>query len=320
MGRWVAMPPPGEPGPTSASCPRTTSWPDDLLPFLERARERMLAGPAPSPSPEVLAYLEEPAYGKVDGDGTMVLPVDPEPFELEALSGPLARTSSPPGGRRRRRCGPGPGRPGPAACADVLAARGERAGRSPRRRRPPSRPPRRHRRRPRCIGSLDVEVPADSAGADVDGRDVVGGTPRGPGHRPPAAPTAPASVATPKPTKTTKPTPNRPRPAPAPAPAPVASPSEVVLAYFHAANARGQVRRPPAGERQPGPADRGLRGRAGPPAEPRAVLGGPQHVARLRPAAPRQRRWDRPRSPTVVGPSPIGRPTTCRRTPTARSS
>ena len=68
--------------------PEADEWPEDLLPFLERARERMLAGPAPSPSPEVLSYLEEPAYGKVDGEGTMVLPVDPEPFELEALSGP----------------------------------------------------------------------------------------------------------------------------------------------------------------------------------------------------------------------------------------
>ena len=217
--------------------PEDDGWPEDLLPFLERARERMLAGPAPSPSPEVLAYLEEPAYGKVDGDGTMVLPVDPEPFELEALSGPSYAS------RRRLVAAAG------AAAALALVALGLRpvltssppevsapaVTAAPSTLAPTSAAP----SAAALIGSLDDEVPRTRPATTSTAATSSVAPPVDPVTVPPAAPTAPATVATPKPPKTTKPAP-KPATTPAPAPAPVASPSEVVLAYFHAANARGR--------------------------------------------------------------------------------
>ncbi len=217
--------------------PEDDGWPDDLLPFLERARERMLAGPAPSPSPEVLAYLEEPAYGKVDGDGTMVLPVDPEPFELEALSGPTHA--------HRRRLVAAAG----AAAALALVALGLRpvltssppevsapavTPAAPSTVAPTSAAPSpaaRHRFTRRRSAS-------DPAHADGDSRDVVGGTPRGPGHRAPGG-TYRAGVRRGAQADQDHQADAEAR-SPPPAPAPVASPSEVVLAYFHAANARGR--------------------------------------------------------------------------------
>jgi hypothetical protein len=216
--------------------PEADDWPEDLLPFLERARERMLAGPAPSPSPEVLAYLEEPAYGKVDGEGTLVLPADPEPFELEALSGPSHD-------RRRRRVAVAG-----AAAALALVALGLRPvlmSSPPEVREPAVAPAAPTTVAPTSaapsaaamIGSLDKEVPATRPATTSTAATSSVAPPVEPVTVAAAAPTAPATVATPKPTKTAKPAP---QPAPAAAPAPVASPSDIVLAYFHAANARGR--------------------------------------------------------------------------------
>ena len=217
--------------------PEADEWPEDLLPFLERARERMLAGPAPSPSPEVLAYLEEPAYGKVDGEGTMVLPADPEPFELEALSGP------PHASRRRLVTVAG------AAAALALVALGLRPvlmSSPPEVREPAVAPAAPTTVAPTSaapsaaavIGSLDDEVACDPAGDDVDRRDLVGGTARRARHRRRGGADRAGDRGDAQADQDHQAGPearSRRR-----APAPVASPSEVVLAYFHAANARGR--------------------------------------------------------------------------------
>lgn len=57
-------------------------WPDDVFPLLQLARDGFLEREAPDPAPEVLAFLEQPAHGKVDGDGLLVRPAEPEPIEL----------------------------------------------------------------------------------------------------------------------------------------------------------------------------------------------------------------------------------------------
>jgi hypothetical protein len=215
--------------------PEADEWPEDLLPFLERARERMLAGPAPSPSPEVLSYLEEPAYGKVDGEGTMVVPADPEPFELEALSGPSYAS------RRRLVTIAG------AAAALTLVALGLRPVlmSSPEVREPAVAPAAPTTVAPTsaapsaaaAIGSLDQEVPATRPATTSTAATSSVAPPTDPVTVPAAAPTVAATVTTPKPPTSAKPAP---KPTPAPAPVPVPSPSEVVLAYFHVANARGR--------------------------------------------------------------------------------
>jgi len=61
-------------------------WPDDLFPLLQMARDGMLEQESPSPTPEVLAYLEEPAHGKVDGEGSLLRPLEVEPMELALLT------------------------------------------------------------------------------------------------------------------------------------------------------------------------------------------------------------------------------------------
>lgn len=57
-------------------------WPDDVFPLLQMARDGFLEREAPDPAPEVLAFLEQPAHGKVDSDGLMVRHGEPEPIEL----------------------------------------------------------------------------------------------------------------------------------------------------------------------------------------------------------------------------------------------
>ena len=67
-------------------------WPDDLFPLLQMARDGMLEQESPAPTPEVLAYLEEPAHGKVDGDGLLLRSLEVEPIELTPLEPERRRT------------------------------------------------------------------------------------------------------------------------------------------------------------------------------------------------------------------------------------
>ena len=67
-------------------------WPDDLFPLLQLARDGMLDHESPSPTPEVLAFLEEPAHGKVDADGMLLRSLEVEPIELAPLEPERRRT------------------------------------------------------------------------------------------------------------------------------------------------------------------------------------------------------------------------------------
>jgi hypothetical protein len=88
-----------------------------------------------------------------------------------------------------------------------------------------------------AIGSLDQEVPATRPATTSTAATSSVAPPTDPVTVPAAAPTVAATMTTPKPPTSAKPAP---KPTPAPAPVPVPSPSEVVLAYFHVANARGR--------------------------------------------------------------------------------
>jgi hypothetical protein len=206
-------------------------WPVDLVPFLERARTRMLEVPAPQPSPEVLAYLEQPAHGKVEADGSLARPIDPEPYALELATGPTST------GRRRLVGVAG------AAAALVLVAFGLRpavtssspevdtapatTAEAPSTAAPSTTPAPTVTVSPAAlIGGLAEEVPP--AGTDPTT------TAAPPATVAPPPPSTPASTRAPR--RTTRPAPATTAP---PAPAqPAATPEEAVLRYYDAANVR----------------------------------------------------------------------------------
>ncbi len=71
-------------------------WPDDLLTLLGQARAGYLGtgAPTPSPSPEVRAFLEVPAHGRIAADGVS-LELDDEPIEPIELAPLTARHGHP---------------------------------------------------------------------------------------------------------------------------------------------------------------------------------------------------------------------------------
>ena len=81
----------------TSSWSSSEEWPDDLLPAPRRwPATAILDRESPVPAPEVLAFLQEPAHGKVDGDGTL-----PAPGRRRADRAGPARASGPPAPPRR---------------------------------------------------------------------------------------------------------------------------------------------------------------------------------------------------------------------------